>query len=441
MLQNVRSEMSGPLFHEAVLCYNAGAYRAAVVSAWNACIVDIIDKLQELEISGDEAAKILVDRLKKAIKSNNIKALQKLEFELLEKARDPFELISSQEKIDLERLQRDRHRCAHPALQTPKTPYQPSPELVRMHLRCLAEALLMHEPVQGRAALERVLSEVESNYFPTDVERARTVLSSGPLVAPRRALLRNTIMVILKVILRITTDIPINKWKRFKTALMAIREMHPKGYTDAMNECYGRLTKELNDEQLLFFLYLSIREPNTLEYAHESALAKMGSCFSRMSLEYPPNAIAFVEAYSVDDMRPDVVARLRTLDSGDMEQIVTARPDMAAGIPQLRERAIELFESAASYEQANAIIDNVMNHILTELSEEQLSAVLRTILDNSEYHKAYSTSAFLERIDNETDVDLESYRKDFEERGIEHLLSPKSDSDATADASYPDVPF
>jgi hypothetical protein len=39
---------------EAVDCYNAGLYRAAIVTTWVAVVFDLIEKIRELALSGDQ---------------------------------------------------------------------------------------------------------------------------------------------------------------------------------------------------------------------------------------------------------------------------------------------------------------------------------------------------------------------------------------------------
>jgi hypothetical protein len=156
-----------------------------------------MDKLRELAISGDKNASADVEELKTMHNSNDLKKSLKFERELLDRAKK-YELISDIEYSDLKRIQEDRNRCAHPSLVGEEDVYLPSAELARQHIHAAVIHLLRHPPAQGRYALERLVKDVESDYFPIDEKQARAWLQSGPLAKPRDSLIRNYVVVLLK---------------------------------------------------------------------------------------------------------------------------------------------------------------------------------------------------------------------------------------------------
>ncbi|ENV52100.1 hypothetical protein F953_00465, partial [Acinetobacter junii CIP 107470 = MTCC 11364] len=107
-------------------------------------------------------------------------------------------MISHVEFIDLNRLQEDRNRCAHPSMASDGEVFNPSAELARMHIRSAVEHLLQYPPAQGKYALDSLTSEVESEYFPTDVKKAVVAFESSPLNKARDSLIRNFTIVLLK---------------------------------------------------------------------------------------------------------------------------------------------------------------------------------------------------------------------------------------------------
>jgi hypothetical protein len=111
-----RSESARDHIREAVLCYRAGAYRATILSTWVAVVYDFVDKFRELALDGDKQAEALVNKFETIHKTDNVE--QALEFErtLLAVCKDVFDLLTPQECVDLERLLKDRNRCAHPNL-------------------------------------------------------------------------------------------------------------------------------------------------------------------------------------------------------------------------------------------------------------------------------------------------------------------------------------
>lgn len=188
---------------EAVACYKAGAFRAGIVAAWIAVVFDILHKLEELELTGDKSAKAKLEAFAKIVAGGEGKLKEALEFErgILSMAATDFELMTPQEVVDLQRLQQDRNRCAHPNMQSVGSPYAPSAELARTHIRNAVDILLSREPVQGKAAFDRIDAEVASAYFPTDASAALQHFKTGPLARARDSLVRNLLVAFIKAFL------------------------------------------------------------------------------------------------------------------------------------------------------------------------------------------------------------------------------------------------
>jgi hypothetical protein len=142
-----RNDKAKSFIQEAVSCYKAGAYRQVIVATWIALVYDIIHKLQELELAGDANATRILEKYEKIRKAGDLRGSLDFERTILDVAMKDFELISDIEYIDLARLQEDRNRCAHPAMNANEEIYQPSPELARSHLRNAIEHLLQRPPV------------------------------------------------------------------------------------------------------------------------------------------------------------------------------------------------------------------------------------------------------------------------------------------------------
>lgn len=243
-----RDEKAKGYIAEAVASYRAGAFRSAIVAAWIAACFDIIEKLRELALSGDKEAEKQVEDLEKTRRSADLTKALKFEREILELARDKFELISHLEFIDLDRLQADRNRCAHPSLISEEQAYLPSAELARVHIHAAVTHLLQHPPVQGKYALDRLLREIGSEYFPQKAGDAKTFLSSGPLRKPKESLVKNLTVVLLKTILKENSD-----WKRRRrsaAAARAIAELHPQQYGQTLSEKLSPLLRTVEDADL-----------------------------------------------------------------------------------------------------------------------------------------------------------------------------------------------
>lgn len=191
LILRCRDDRARSLIAEAVSGYRANAFRSAVVATWVAVCFDLIEKLRELALAGDAAAEKQTERLEKIRASDDVSAALAFERDLLKLARDQFEFFSPLEYVDLQRLQEDRNRCAHPSLVDETSPYRPSAELVRAHIVSAVDHVLRHPPAQGKFALDRLLTQIDSEYFPTKKQGALEALRVGPLTKARESLVRN----------------------------------------------------------------------------------------------------------------------------------------------------------------------------------------------------------------------------------------------------------
>jgi len=243
-----RDERGRAYIGEAVGCYRAGSYRAAIVATWIAVAFDIIDKLRELSLSGDKEAKRLTAEFETIRKSHDPARSLAFERKLLAIARDGFELISPLEYQDLERIQEDRHRCAHPSHTSDSEIFSPSAELARLHIRSAIEILLMHEPAQGKPALDGLLKEISSPYFPDNKKDAIKILEKGPLKRARPSLVRNLVIVIVKSMLVPEADFRL--FWRLRAALQCAKSLQPDVWRKTLAADMTRLYRPLssNDE-------------------------------------------------------------------------------------------------------------------------------------------------------------------------------------------------
>lgn len=243
-----RDERARAYIAEAVSSYRAGAFRSAIVATWIAVCFDVIEKLRELSLAGDKEAEKFVQDLEVIRRSGDIKQALTFERELLEIAKNKFELISPLEYIDLERLQADRNRCAHPSLTSDDKAYTPSAELARLHLHSAVTHLLQHPPVQGKYALDRLTQEIDSDYFPSTAQDAQVAFASGPLRKPRESLVRNLVIVLTKSLLQ---DKPNDKRRmRLSAALVAVCHLHRAVASKTLCDKLSQLFRAVPDKDL-----------------------------------------------------------------------------------------------------------------------------------------------------------------------------------------------
>ncbi len=211
---------------ESVNSYFAEAYRAAIVSIWIAVVYDLYQKTRYLaELYKDNAAKISIDEINKIRNSSDKKQIASWEREILRYAHDDIHMITDTEYEHLERIQKDRHRCAHPVLDSEGLLFQPSPELTRTHIRTAIEVVLSQPPIMGKASGDALIRDVESNYFPSDIEGVKKILGERHLFNSDKYV-ENLLLLSLKNILYIEQE-STNYIDRYILVAVSIFQKYP----------------------------------------------------------------------------------------------------------------------------------------------------------------------------------------------------------------------
>lgn len=188
--------------NESVAAYRTGAYRASLITTWIAVCVDIIEKVRELSLSEDPAAKKYEEQLDK-IQPNDPSGMLGFVRELLNIACDELQLISTIEKSHLEHLKDDRNICAHPTFSDDGSQFTPPAELALSYIVQAANYLLIHPPVKGKVIVQRLYELINEPSFPEDEEKAYSLLSSeNNLGRVKDSGVRNLTIVILKRVFR-----------------------------------------------------------------------------------------------------------------------------------------------------------------------------------------------------------------------------------------------
>ncbi|MDY7007775.1 MAG: hypothetical protein SWX82_28510 [Cyanobacteriota bacterium] len=206
---------------EAIVSYSAGAYRSAIVSIWIAVVYDLYQKFRILsETYRDKAAQKNIEEIDKIRNNPDKKQVASWERNILKDAHDKVQIITNLEYEHLDRIQQDRHRCAHPVLDSEGLLFQPTPELARTHIRTAIEILLSQPPIIGKALGEALERDVEGLYFPDDIEGVRNFLSGRHFLVGSEKYLANIILLSLKKVLFL--DIPSNRPRIIKNYQLVI---------------------------------------------------------------------------------------------------------------------------------------------------------------------------------------------------------------------------
>jgi len=279
-----RDESAKRFIQEAVACYRAGAYRSCIVSTWNALVFDFIHKLRELQQIGNGEATNLLEGFEKKRQCSDVKGLWKFESDIPKNAKDKFELISDIEEVDIARLLKDRNRCAHPSVISLDEPFEATAELARYHMRSAVTHLLQRPPVQGRQALERVRKDINSDYFPDQLQLAIKYLKAGPLERPRPTLVNDVVYELSDKLLR--ENLFEKKTAQLYIAIRAIVEMHTEYVENFLKTKLPKILDQINDDQW----YKVVR------YLREVAITQ------NLDEPYRIKTCIFIEKIDVDDL-------------------------------------------------------------------------------------------------------------------------------------------
>lgn len=378
-----RDERARTYINEAVSCYNAGAYRSAIVATWIAVAFDIVDKVLELSATGDKGAAALAKELEEHIDANDYQKALGIERTLLRRAKDDFELISQQEYLELERLQQDRHRCAHPTRSSATQIFTPSPELARLHIRNAVECLLQHPPAQGKAALAALFAHLESNYFPQKSEDAYKLLDGSSLKKARVSLVRNFLISLLKKSLEEPRG-----GKTEDACAIAINyciDRYPLVAADVLTKELGRLFAQLStDEQLRIGLKLLCVNKVLAGALVEDQVTRLQEYVRAM----PREALWEMDGIATRIGLPRIKEAARIRASRASLEDVEASGMQISLDGLFRPRVISVYSKSASFDDANAWAKPIIDYARSFTSSE-IQEILEAAQSNDQIQHSY----------------------------------------------------
>lgn len=396
-----RDQKAKDYIREAVSCYKAGAFRSSIVSTWVAVSFDIIDKLKELSLAGDKEAEKQIEDFDKARRIGDIAYSLRFEREILAVCRDKLELISPVEFIDLERLQEDRNRCAHPSMTADGEVFNPSAELARMHIRSAVEHLLQYPPAQGKYALDSLISEVDSEYFPTDVKKAVVAFESSPLKKARDSLIRNFTIVLLKKLINDAKDY--KEISRVATALNAIGVIHNEHYSNTLKEKLSSIVRSVEAEKLNRVTPLISRVKDSWSYFDADVRQKFESYVKSL----PKDKLEDIDIFlSIDGLKKFAEKRLRLATRSELDEaLFFIVPEQVAN------KIIELYAQSRNFEQANSFASTVTRYA-GDYNREQIQRIIKACGENEQVEYSFEIGTVINALrknDNVSDDEVDEW--------------------------------
>lgn len=386
-----RNDNARSYITEAISCYKIGAYRQSIVAAWIALVYDYVHKLKELELSGDLQAKADLADYEKKRAMNDIKGSLEFERNILLNAKTKYELLSEIEYTDMQRIFEDRNRCAHPTMNSSDQPYRPSPELARTHIRNAVEMFLQHPPVQGKAALNRLLGDVDSPFFPSSTKDAENVLKAGVLSRPRDSLVRNLLIVLLKGILQ--TGLTFNQERRYYAAVKATRKMHQLVADRTLAESLNGIIANTTDSSLHGVLRFIDIVKDCWRYLKPDQEMRL----KNYTTNIPAAQIVYVvHALNIPELKREGELNIAQMNAKDIEAIIDQMP---FGVPApIVEKAVEIYCTSKHFEEANNAGSHLIVPLRSQLTRQQIESVIVAAGTNQEIKGSYTRPQVLSSI-------------------------------------------
>lgn len=401
---------------EAVASYRAGAFRSSIVACWIAVCFDVIEKLRELALAGDKEAERHVQEIDATRRAGDVTRALKFEKELLTIAKDKFELISPLEFIDLDRLQADRNRCAHPSLTADDQAYAPSAELARLHIHSAVTHLLQHPPAQGKYALDRLLRDVDSEYFPANEKEARIAFASGPLKRPRESLVRNFVLVLAKALLNDKPDY--KRRMRFKAALSATAELHPGTFSATLRERLSALFRSVPDASLSSVIYFLQDIKDTWQYLEADVIQRTQNYVKDLpSRDY--DDLEFLLTYS--PLRVQARQRVKSSTRQEISNVLFFTMPV-----EVADQFISIYLSSSSFEEANACAKQMML-VTYDFTADHVRRLLTDVNKKVQVRGSFQLGPLISNLRSKGKLPQEEFDRLLEENGLGEFSQAEED--------------
>lgn len=380
LLQSVRNKYAQEYLKEAIIAYRAGAYRASVISTWISICVDIIQKIKELSIGEDAAAKQLEATLN-AIQPTDVRGMLDFENDLLRIANEDLGIISLIEKIHLERIKEDRNVCAHPTFSADGSQFVPPPELARSYIVQAANYLLINAPLKGKVVVKSIFELITANSFPTDKEKAFQVLNSEQYLGRvKDSAIRNIVIILFKRLFKDEDKISPELLTQITSALSAINRINSEVFRAVCSDNLVKLLANSTDLTLKRLLPALKRIPEIWIYVEEAIQHRLEQLIVNMEVGELVSYRVSTTASIIPSLNEHFQNSIIDLNRNDLKTLLKDSPAEA-----LVDKAIEFFVTSGSFDSAYSNGTQVLLKYADFINDKKLSEIFEGVYINSSY--------------------------------------------------------
>lgn len=425
----VRDRESRRLIAEAITAYRGGALRSAIMSTWIAVAFDIIAKARELSALGDPASTAFIKDLDHAIEHRSITKLQAIETGLLSTAFNQLQLLAHHEHEDLDRLQKDRHLCAHPAFATEDALFQPTPELVRTHITHALKHLLINAPLQGKSAIERFHADLLSPSFPVDSDSIGSFVRTKYLDRAKDVMVVNLIKSLLIAPFGSESAKYIGRRHQIARTLREIAKAKTAIYDDTAKDHVAHKFDAIPDAQLLSvsaFIECDIR---VWEWLPEPTRIRFRKLLQDADAETLKKHSAF-DAFAIPELATVLLARFDSFKQDVQIGIISQIPRREFIAP-----AIRIYGDSGGWRTAEERGSALMIPLGPLMNADEVKAMLEAVKGNGQIYEASGTPAVLEQVFDSIESAIGEAKPHWQEFVDE--MTKKNGGDVTSYYSYP----
>ncbi|QFT34097.1 hypothetical protein FIV00_26615 [Labrenzia sp. THAF82] len=388
LLTRIRNPQSRIYFLDAVKAYKSGALRASMTSVWVSLVYDLITKYRELSAMGDAAATAFVTSWDNATATNDVKKLLQLEGDIVEDATANTQVVNRIARTQLVRLREDRHLCAHPAFSAEAELFQPSPELVRLHLVNAVDLVLSQEPLQGKAIFDLYDVDVQSPGFPTAHTRILDYVEQRYLERVRTQNIRNFGTVLAKSLLK---GVPA-QWElqqsKIISSLVAVRERAGQAWPDvspAIVRLIDTLDPEHRPRAIAFIAAFPDFWPLLLEPTRMALQATVDNADPATIPDF-----RILAGVTLPQFRAPLLTVIADLNDEHLANAIATQP-----LIELWPRAIELYQNSGSFRGSEAHFRDFISPFAGRLDGHRIDQLLDAVVDNGQNWDAAETDTLL----------------------------------------------
>ena len=401
---SVRDRESRRLIVEAITAYRGGALRSAIMSIWISVVHDVFSKARELAGQGDPAAAGFVKDLDAAIDHKSVPQMQAIERNLLHTARENLQLFTQHEFDVLKRIQDDRNLCAHPAFVTEDELFQPAPDLVRSHIVHALQCLLVHAPLQGKSALNRIRVDILSPSYPATRDSIGTYVAAKYLNRAKDALVTNLVKVLLKALFLPDGQDFLPKRRQLAWTLSEVATSKTAIYEEVARPMVATYFEGIPDEDLLHLCVYLGAEPRSWTWLSEPVRMRVTRLLEHADVATLKRFMAF-DAFAVADLVDFLLAKFTGLDQDGQIELISDTPRK-----EFVGKAIAIYSSAGNYRSAEQYGQSLIVPLAPFFTADDIRNTLDAVLGNSQISYASGTPDVLMEVFRLTQPMLEQTR-------------------------------